>query len=157
MSVASVSSIYTPALTDGQLWIGDTDNPPLAANLTAGTGINITNGAGSITLASTGFGSLTWQVVTTGANPILPFIGYIATNTAAHQYNSSAQVGDIYMMTNGVNGVQFGIMSSVANILFGNTPVSSISSSSNNAALCLVGVGFGQLSVLFATGTFSTG
>lgn len=42
------------ALTDGQLLIGDTNDPPVAANLTAGTGITITNAAGSITIAASG-------------------------------------------------------------------------------------------------------
>lgn len=39
-------------LTDGQLVIGSTGNAPVAGTLTAGTGISITNGAGSITIAS---------------------------------------------------------------------------------------------------------
>lgn len=38
--------------TNGQLLIGSTNNNPVQATLTAGTGINITNGAGSITIAS---------------------------------------------------------------------------------------------------------
>lgn len=40
-------------LADGQLVIGNSDNPPVAASLTAGNGIAITSGPGSITLAST--------------------------------------------------------------------------------------------------------
>jgi hypothetical protein len=43
-----------PTLTNGELFIGSTGNPPVAATLTAGAGINITNGAGSITIANTG-------------------------------------------------------------------------------------------------------
>jgi len=39
-------------LTDGQLVIGDTGNAPAAATLTEGNGIEITNGAGSITIAA---------------------------------------------------------------------------------------------------------
>ncbi|MBN9090213.1 MAG: hypothetical protein J0J01_25155 [Reyranella sp.] len=41
-------------LTDGQVVIGSTGNPPQAQTLTAGTGISIANVAGSITLSSTG-------------------------------------------------------------------------------------------------------
>lgn len=40
------------ALTNGQLLIGSTGAAPVAAALTAGAGISITNGAGSITVAS---------------------------------------------------------------------------------------------------------
>jgi hypothetical protein len=47
----SISSLG--AATDGQLPIGSTGVNPVLAALTAGTGINITNGAGSITIDST--------------------------------------------------------------------------------------------------------
>lgn len=39
-------------ITNGQLLIGDGDGIPTLATLTAGSGISITNGAGSITIAS---------------------------------------------------------------------------------------------------------
>lgn len=41
------------AMTNGQVLIGSTGNIPTPATLTAGTGISITNGAGSITVAAT--------------------------------------------------------------------------------------------------------
>lgn len=62
-------------LTNGQLVIGSTGAAPLAATLTAGGGIAITNAAGSITVATVG-GGLAWSnigasgnlVVNTGVN-----------------------------------------------------------------------------------------
>jgi hypothetical protein len=46
--------------TDGQLLIGNSTGNTLAkATLTAGTGISVTNGAGSITIAATGGGGST--------------------------------------------------------------------------------------------------
>jgi len=42
------------ALTNGQLLVGSTGNDPSVATLTEGVGIDITNAAGSITVASTG-------------------------------------------------------------------------------------------------------
>ena len=45
--------VEAAALSDGQLLIGSTGNAPVAATLTAGTGISITNNAGSITIAQT--------------------------------------------------------------------------------------------------------
>ena len=52
--VSSAGSIKeASALTDGQLLIGVTGGAPVAANLTAGNGITITNTAGAITIAST--------------------------------------------------------------------------------------------------------
>ena len=46
-----------PAMTDGQLVIGSTGAAPTTATITAGTGIDVTNGPGSITIASTGGGA----------------------------------------------------------------------------------------------------
>jgi hypothetical protein len=43
-------------LNNGQLLIGSTGAPPQAHDLTAGSGINITNGAGSVSIAATGTG-----------------------------------------------------------------------------------------------------
>ena len=40
----------TAALTDGQILIGDTGSAPVAATITGGTGVTVTNGAGSITI-----------------------------------------------------------------------------------------------------------
>lgn len=47
-----------PPLTNGQLYIGNA-GVATASTLTAGAGISITNGAGSITIASTVFGTVT--------------------------------------------------------------------------------------------------
>lgn len=59
-----LGNIVSPgAATDGQILIGDTGNIPVLATLTAGAGITITNGAGSITIAAPGV-SVFWQVVT---------------------------------------------------------------------------------------------
>jgi len=48
--------VTTNALTNGQLLIGSTGASPLLGTLTAGAGITITNGAGSITIATNGTG-----------------------------------------------------------------------------------------------------
>jgi hypothetical protein len=49
-------------LTNGQLAIGSTGADPVAASLSAGAGVSITPGAGTITIATSG-GGLTWSVV----------------------------------------------------------------------------------------------
>lgn len=45
---------WSGSLINGQVIIGNTNNAPAAATLTAGANITITNGAGSITIASSG-------------------------------------------------------------------------------------------------------
>ena len=49
--------VEAPALTDGQIFIGQTGGAPLPANLTAGSGITITNAAGAITINASGSGA----------------------------------------------------------------------------------------------------
>lgn len=46
------------ALTNGQLLIGSTGDAPVAATITAGTGISVSNGAGTITIGNTGVTSV---------------------------------------------------------------------------------------------------
>lgn len=67
----------TAAPTDGQLLIGSTGGAPVAATLTAGTGISVTNGSGSITIANTGVTSVNASGGTTG----LTFSGGPVTTT----------------------------------------------------------------------------
>jgi len=58
------SAITSQTLTDGQLLIGKTGAfDPVAATLNAGSGISITPGAGSITIAATGM-DFSWSTVT---------------------------------------------------------------------------------------------
>lgn len=54
-------------LTNGQLVIGSTGNAPVAATLTAGVGVALTNAAGSITISAAG-GGLAWSAVTIDAS-----------------------------------------------------------------------------------------
>jgi hypothetical protein len=54
---AAGDGFVSTALTNGQLLIGSTGAAPVAATLTAGTGVTITNAAGSITI-STNLGNI---------------------------------------------------------------------------------------------------
>lgn len=57
------------AATNGQLPIGSTGTDPVLATLSAGTGITITNGAGSITIATSGLTTLNYTTVNHAATP----------------------------------------------------------------------------------------
>lgn len=76
---AASNGITSLALTNGQLPIGSTGADPTAATLTAGTGISITNGAGSITIAATS-GGITWNDVTGTSASMAINNGYLADN-----------------------------------------------------------------------------
>jgi hypothetical protein len=97
------NAITSLALTNGQLAIGSTGADPTAATLTAGTGVTITNGAGSITIASVG-GALTWTVVTGATQAMAVNNGYIANRagTVAFTLPTTSAVGDIVAVT-GIN------------------------------------------------------
>ena len=66
-------------MTNGQLIIGNTGATPTAATLTAGAGIAITNGAGSITIAASS-GTSSWTVVTGTSASMAVDSGYISNN-----------------------------------------------------------------------------
>lgn len=65
--------------TDGQLPIGSTGADPVLATLTAGTGVSITNAAGSITINASG-GGLSWTDVTGTTQAMAVNNGYTANN-----------------------------------------------------------------------------
>ncbi len=52
VSNAAGTALTSQSLTNGQIIIGSTGAAPVAATITAGSGISITNGAGSITISS---------------------------------------------------------------------------------------------------------
>lgn len=77
--VSSSGVVSYAAMTNGQLIIGNTGGTPTAATLTAGSGITITNGGGSITIASSS-GTSNWTVVTGTSQAMSVDSGYISNN-----------------------------------------------------------------------------
>ena len=69
------------AATNGQIPIGSTGTDPVLETLTAGTGISISNAAGSITINSTGSG-LAWTDVTGTTQAMAVDSGYLADNAS---------------------------------------------------------------------------
>lgn len=81
-------------LDDGELLIGSTGNDPVAATLTAGFGISITNAPGSITIAATGMAP---TVEVTGTTQTMDVnTAYIANNAGLVTLTlpSVAAIGD---------------------------------------------------------------
>lgn len=71
--------IWSSTMTNGQIIIGSTGATPIAASLTAGTGINITNAAGSITISSSGSG-LSWSTIAGTTQAAAVDSGYVIGN-----------------------------------------------------------------------------
>lgn len=78
--------------TDGQLVIGDTGATPVLATLTAGTGISITNAAGSITIDVSNDG-LAWSE-TSGTFTAVIANGYSLTGVSAITLPASPSTGN---------------------------------------------------------------
>jgi hypothetical protein len=74
---SSTGSVTSQALTNGQLLIGSTGLAPVASTLTAGPGITITNGAGSITISEAA-GGFTWSSKAANFNAVAGN-GYVIT------------------------------------------------------------------------------
>lgn len=120
---AASNGLTSLALTNGQLAIGSTGVDPSAATLTAGTGVSISNGAGSITINAAG-GGMSWTVVTGTTQAMAVNNGYIAnsgTQVVATLPATSA-VGDVVGITGINNATGWKIAQNAGNqIFFGTT------------------------------------
>lgn len=73
------SAFATKVLTNGQLLIGSTGLDPVAATLSAGSGISISNTAGGITISGTGSG-IGWTEVTGTTQAMAADSAYVSSN-----------------------------------------------------------------------------
>lgn len=92
---ASGVASWTASMADGELLIGSTGATPAPATLTAGTGITISNAAGSVTISGGGSG-YSWNEITGTSESMAVNNGYIANNASLVTLTlpASATVGD---------------------------------------------------------------
>jgi hypothetical protein len=94
---ATTPSTTIGPLTNGQVIIGDTGTAPVAATLTAGSGISIANGPGSITISASS-SALSWHVI--AANQVgITNSGYICISpggTLTVSLPTASSLGDIF-------------------------------------------------------------
>lgn len=111
-SGSTLTAVWIPVigqLNDGQLRIGDTGSVPVKATLTAGSGINIVNGPGSITISASGLAGTTVVNVTGTSQAMTINSGYIANNAGLVTLTLplTAPVGSIlYIVGSGAGGWQ---------------------------------------------------
>lgn len=131
------NAITSLALTNGQLAIGNTSNDPSAATLTAGTGISISNGSGSITINAIGAG-LTWTVVSGATQTMAVNNGYFANRASNIVFSlpTTSAVGDTVAVNN-MNTALGWTISYTTNqqIFIGNTSATVTSGSISSTAL----------------------
>jgi hypothetical protein len=80
-------------LTNGQLLVGSTGVPPVAATITGSNGITVTNGAGSIGISMSGARTNSWSVVTSGATTIATGQSYFANSGSQLDFLMNSSVG----------------------------------------------------------------
>lgn len=87
--------------TNGQVLIGSTGVDPVLATLTAGTGISIVNGAGTITISDSGATGFSWNEVTGTSQAMAVNSGYVLNNASlvTATLPSTAAFGDIIKVT----------------------------------------------------------
>lgn len=113
--------LATSAGTNGQILISDTaTGTPTWATITAGVGISVTNGANSITIATSG--GTTWNEVVAGSASMAVDNGYIANNAGLVTLTlpAVATIGDgIEVTGKGAGGWQIA-QNAGQTIFFGN-------------------------------------
>lgn len=107
-------------LADGQLLIGSTGGFPVAATITAGTGISVTNASGAITIATTG--ALPWVDITGTTQAMVSNTNYIADNAALVTLTlpATAAIGDRFYVVGKGAGMWKVAQNAGQTIYFGN-------------------------------------
>lgn len=112
--------------TNGQLPIGVTGSNPVLSTLTAGTGITITNGSGSITIANSS--TVSWSTVTTTTQAMATNNGYVANNAGQVVFTlpATANLGDMITVIGINNATGWKIAQNASQqILFGSVSTTS--------------------------------
>lgn len=101
LPVGSGGTGITSTPTNGQLLIGN-GTGYTAATITAGSNITVTNGAGSITIASTGGGGgggLTWSSITANQNVVVNEGYFVTANAVQVTLPAVSAVGDTFAIS----------------------------------------------------------
>lgn len=135
--MATNNATNTPELTaNGQLFIGSSGVNPAANTLTAGVGITITNGAGTITIA--GSGSSGWVDQTTGTVTMTANTGYTSDDGASlvtFTLPTTSAIGDSVEINGKGSGLYTIAQATGQQIHFGNLASTSGASGSVSTTL----------------------
>jgi len=147
--------------TNGELPIGSTGADPVLATLTAGAGISIANGAGSITISATGM-MFAWTVVTVNTVGLVDN-GYIANSAGNIQISLPAggALGDEFDVLRNIGGGSWTITQAAGQQIFvanGQTTLGaggSVSSTDPGDAISLICVAANTWLALSAIGNLT--
>jgi len=141
--------------TNGQLLIGNTTGNTLTkATLTAGTGISVTNGTGSITIANTAsvaaatptaLGTVYGKQTTSGGTPYLTAYGYSAGTSTTGIENVAFGVEALELNVTGTNNTMLGTYAGSKNTSSFNVAVGSHALRNNTSGTNNIAIGYGTL------------
>lgn len=160
--VAQGASAVTPiVLGAGQVLIGTTSSAPVAATLTAGTGVSITSASGAITINASANG--TWVDQTTASVTMVANRGYTADAGASQitfTLPVSATIGDFVEIQGKGAGLYIIAQAVGQQVFFGNVSstsgvTGSVSSSLQYDAIKLRALSSTTWSVVSSVGNFS--
>jgi hypothetical protein len=123
--------------TDGQLPIGSTGADPVLATLTAGAGITITNGPGSITISSTAM-MFNWNIVAVNTVGLIDN-GYIANSAGNIQISLPAGgvLGDEFDVLRNIGGGSWTITQAAGQQIFVANGISSTDPGDAISLICV--------------------
>lgn len=132
---------WSGTLINGQVIVGSTGATPVAATLTAGAGVSITNGAGTITIAST-TADIFWAANASSSFTAVVNNGYILTSGSATTVAlpTTFAVGAL-IGVQGQGAAWTATLGASTNVkAFGNTYTTSLASTNNTDNVVLIGL-----------------
>jgi len=139
--------------TDGQLLIGNTTGNTLTkTTLTAGTGISITNGSGTISIAATGAGGTVTSVAQSFTGGIISVGGSPITSSGTLALTVAGTSGGIPYFTSGTAWATSAALAANAIVLGGGAGVAPATTTTGTGVVTALGVNTGTAGAFVVNG-----
>jgi hypothetical protein len=139
--------------TDGQLLIGNTTGNTLAkATLTAGSGVSISNGAGSITISATGLGGTVTSVDSTFTGGIISVGGVPITTSGTIAFTVAGTSGGIPYFSSGTTWASSAALAANAIVVGGGAGAAPATVTTGTGVVTALGVNTGSAGAFVVNG-----
>lgn len=139
--------------TDGQLLIGNTTGNTLAkATLTAGSGVSISNGAGSITISATGLGGTVTSVAQTFTGGLISVGGSPITTSGTLALTVAGTSGGIPYFSSGTTWASSAALAANAIVVGGGAGVAPATVTTGTGVVTALGVNTGSAGAFVVNG-----